>query len=60
MYLKPTETDRQHRERIFGDPDIPIDKAPRKTSLQRNFIACLEKGIKFRYGQGIILNVTEG
>lgn len=50
------KSDRQHRERIFGDPDIPIEKAPRNTSLQRNFIACLEKGIEFCYGQGIIMN----
>lgn len=47
-------TDRQHRERIFGDPDISLDQAPRDTSLQRNFIACLEKGIPFGTGQGFI------
>ena len=52
---KADANDRQHRERIFGNPDIPLDQAPRKTSLQRNFIACLEQGVQFRTGQGIII-----
>ena len=47
--------DRQHRERIFGNADVSLDKAPRRTSLQRNFIACLEQGIKFGQGKGIIV-----
>ena len=46
--------DWQLRERVFGDPDLPLEKVPQKTSLQRSVYAKLMAGARLRNGAGVI------
>jgi hypothetical protein len=46
--------DRQLRERVFGDPDLPLDKMPLQTSLQRIVHEKLREGRLIRKGAGVI------
>ncbi|MBQ6472096.1 MAG: hypothetical protein IJJ33_08945 [Victivallales bacterium] len=46
--------DWQLRERVFGDPDLPLEKVPRKTTLQRAVYAKLAAGARLRNGAGVI------
>ena len=45
----------QTRERVFGDPDLPLDDVPQRTSLQRTVKAAMLSGHRFRAGSAISL-----
>ncbi len=47
--------DRQTRERVFGDPALPLDQVPQRTSLQRNTKKAILEGHRFRGSGGVIL-----
>ena len=50
LYPSPDGNDWQTRERVFGDPDLPLDKVPLKTSLQRIVHDQILNGHRFRSG----------
>jgi hypothetical protein len=45
----------QIRQRVFGDPDLPLDKVPQKTSLQKIVHRHLQEGRQWRSGCVLIL-----
>lgn len=45
----------QIRERVFGDPELPLDKVPQKTSLQKIVKKHLQEGRQWRSGCVITL-----
>ena len=55
LFPAPKANDWQHRERVFGNPDIPLDQAPQKTSLQKILKREILNGFRFRSGLGVIL-----
>ncbi|MBP5672587.1 MAG: DUF5596 domain-containing protein [Victivallales bacterium] len=54
LYPSPGSNDWQTRERVFGDPDLPLDKVPQKTSLQRLIHDKILEGHRFRSGNMIL------
>ena len=50
LYPSPDGNAWQTRERVFGDPDLPLDKVPLKTSLQRIVHDQILNGHRFRSG----------
>ena len=54
LYPSPDGNDWQTRERVFGDPDLPLDKVPLKTSLQRLIHDKTLEGHRFRSGNMIL------
>ena len=55
LFPAPKATDWQHRERVFGNPDLPLDQVPQKTSLQKILKREILNGFRFRSGLGVIL-----
>ncbi len=55
LFPQSDGTEWQTRERVFGDPDLPLDKVPQRTSLQRIVKQQILAGHRFRSGSGIIL-----
>ena len=55
LFPAPGGNDYQHRERAFGDPKLPLDQVPQKTSLQRILKREMLNGFRFRTGYGIIM-----
>ena len=54
LFPSPGGNDWQTRERVFGNPDLPLDQVPLKTSLQRIIHDQTLVGHRFRSG-GMIL-----
>ena len=54
LYPSPDGNDWQTRERVFGDPDLPLDQVPLKTSLQRIVHDQILNGHRFRSGSMIL------
>lgn len=55
LFPHPEGTEWQTRERVFGDPDLPLDKVPQRTSLQRIVKTQMLAGHRFRTGSAISL-----
>ena len=55
LFPHPDGTEWQTRERVFGDPDLPLDKVPQRTSMQRLVKAKILAGHRFRTGSAISL-----
>jgi len=51
LYPSPDGNAWQTRERVFGNPDLPLDKVPLKTSLQRIVHDQMLNGHRFREGE---------
>ena len=54
LFPAPAGNDWQHRERVFGNPELPLDQVPQKTSLQKILKREMLKGFRFRGGFGFI------
>jgi hypothetical protein len=54
LYPSPGANPQQTYDRVFGDVNIDLSKAPRTTSLQKAVSGFLEKGNKVRNGGGLI------
>ncbi|MBR4673857.1 MAG: DUF5596 domain-containing protein [Victivallales bacterium] len=54
LFPAPKANDWQHRERVFGNPDLPLDQVPQKTSLQKILKREILNGFRFRSGLGLI------
>ena len=54
LFPAPKANDWQHRERVFGNPELPLEQVPQKTSLQRILKREMLNGFRFRSGLGLI------